>query len=426
MKSNARRFGQPGWTLTVLLLATAAPALAERSERALAGQKVTFLVRETAGIRRGGYPVSAVLPLAKPAKETERFRLLHKGQPVAAQIQPHGDTSKGIRAISVAFQSTHAPYENRTYEIEYGPNVAPGPEAKAGLKVETEGDVFRVIHSPSFQFVVPRNLLGLLRSVPAKESDYLRPGSEGLVLRNKNNVSFRAGGTGLKGAATTARVVKNGPLLAALHFEGNKALSDDKSVRFEVDMEFPRSRSWVRVTWTVDDPQGYVAALGADLNLNVQGKRTLVDFGAGTLVYAQLTAGQAAALRSHYPSATQRAARSWQALLGPAGSLTPFVVSPREEKSPAAEGWAHVMDSQRCTAVAVDGFADAIPGAEILCHADGRLQVWKEFVLPGGKDLPQPRKTLTFWLHFVGSPVHVGAATSPQSMMRPLEVELRP
>ena len=34
---------------------------------------------------------------------------------------------------------------------------------------------------------------------------------------------------------------------------------------------------------------------------------------------------------------------------------------------------------------------------------------------------PGPKK-ITFWLHFVGMPVHVGAATSPQAMLAPLRV----
>ena len=41
----------------------------------------------------------------------------------------------------------------------------------------------------------------------------------------------------------------------------------------------------------------------------------------------------------------------------------------------------------------------------------------------GQRPLNQPKKSLRFWLHFVTTPVQVGAVTSPQSMLAPLEVE---
>jgi hypothetical protein len=82
------------------------------------------------------------------------------------------------------------------------------------------------------------------------------------------------------------------------------------------------------------------------------------------------------------------------------------------------------MDSQRCTAVAVDNFArESHDWIEI--SDQGRLQIWREFSLPGIPAKPGTKK-LTFWLHFVSFPPHVGAATSPQSMLVPPEVRLLP
>jgi hypothetical protein len=172
----------------------------------------------------------------------------------------------------------------------------------------------------------------------------------------------------------------------------------------------------VQVTWIVDDPSGFIAGLGADLNLNVQGEPTLVDLGAGSLVYAALKNGQAAALKSG-PAST------WETLLGPVGSLKPYVVAGRD--APKAEGWAHVMDRQRCTAVAVADFAAVGQEGEIAVDADGRLQLWKHFTSSGAPPAPGTKK-ITFWLHFVGMPVHVGAVTSPQAMLAPLQVSVRP
>jgi len=97
-----------------------------------------------------------------------------------------------------------------------------------------------------------------------------------------------------------------------------------------------------------------------------------------------------------------------------AGATVPYVVASPGARP--AEGWAHVMDSRRCTAVAVEGFATAAKRdspAEIAVDADGSLRLWRVGT-----------KQLRFWLHFVGMPVHAGAATSPQAMLAPLWVEV--
>jgi hypothetical protein len=265
-------------------------------------------------------------------------------------------------------------------------------------------------------FVVPRNLLGLLRQVRTAQTGYLRPDSPGLFIRYKDDIHYRAGGSGPDGAPTVARVTKAGPLAAALRFESTEALRGNRSVASAVDLEFPLSKSWVRVRWQVDDPQGYVAGLGAELDLDVRGEPTLVDFGAGSLVYAALRQGQAAVLRTGSPGAPR-----WETLVGPADHPRPYVVAAPGPGTPGAEGWAHVMDRDRATAVALADFADPGQEAEVAVDAGGRLRLWRHFARGGTAPPPGPKK-ITFWLHFVGMPVQVGAATSPQAMLAPLRV----
>jgi len=36
-------------------------------------------------------------------------------------------------------------------------------------------------------------------------------------------------------------------------------------------MDFPRSKSWIEVRWTVEDPEGRVSGMMADLNLLIEG-----------------------------------------------------------------------------------------------------------------------------------------------------------
>src|SRR5262249_36555006 len=142
--------------------------------------------------------------------------------------------------------------------------------------------------------------------------------------------------------------------------------------------------------------------IGADLKLDLASP-AWVDFGAGTGVYVALKKGETAVLRGWMvprPRSTD-----WETLVGD----QKYVVG---DGRPAA-GWAHAMDRTRCTAIARERFGHSPTRDEIAVDADGGLRLVK-----GGGHL-------RFWLHFVPMPPHVGAVTSPQSMMNPLKVEVK-
>jgi hypothetical protein len=103
--------------------------------------------------------------------------------------------------------------------------------------------------------------------------------------------------------------------------------------------------------------------------------------------------------------------------------MLPYVVGLEGDARPV-EGWVHVMDERLCTAIAVDRFARETSD-RIEASADGRVQIWREYATDAGAKSPKAR-TLVFWLHFVPSPPHVGAVTSPQSMQSPPEVRVIP
>ncbi|HYM12495.1 MAG TPA: hypothetical protein VEU62_17290 [Bryobacterales bacterium] len=329
----------------------------------LAAQRLR--VTETAGIRRFSYPVTATL--TAPGQ----FRVLQDGHAVPAQF----------RGREFDFNVSLGPYESREYTLE--------PEASPVLDrpviTEQAGD-FDVSFTSSLRFSVSRTLAGFLASVQAPRWDYLRPGSAGLILRARDGSTHRL-------AASSARILKDGPLAAALEFTASGPAGAASTIR----LDFPRSKSWVRVTWSVSDPSAQIAALGLDLNLNLSNPPALVDFGAGSLVYTPLKPGQSAALVA--------GPQSWRVLV--AGE--PYVSA----KQGRAEGWAHVMDRDRATAVAIAGFGSQNGRIEVA--SDGRLQIWREGTIP-----------LTFWLHFVTMPIQIGAATSPQSILAPLQVEWLP
>jgi hypothetical protein len=387
------------------------------------GADIPFTVKETAGLRRFSYPVEASFTLPRPLVEGDRFRLFDpQDKPVAAQI-----SRAGTRQVTVDFNLSVGPNESRKFALHYGANVEPGPSPKGSMKVETTDKEFLVRHG-GLTFAAPKDLLGLLRSVQdAKGNDWLRPISPGLLIWYKDDSSFRAGGLGARGAPTQASVTRSGPLAVSIRFEGTQALPGNREVASRVDLTWPSSKSWVRVDWKVEDPNGLVGGLGADLHLNLGDGPTLVDFGAGSYVYTTLKKGEAAKLvcdRHTNVSPDNKRSEvvpSWEVLTGPPNALQPLASSHRDR----AEGWAHVMDCNRCTAVAIERFGDR--GDAIAVEADGRLTLRTRFPVAeaikksANDPAPGPKK-LTFWLHFVSMPVQVGALTSPQSMQAPLEV----
>jgi len=386
------------------------------------GASIPFTVKETAGLRRFSYPVEVTFTLPRPLVEGDRFRLADpQDKPVAAQI-----SRAGTRQVTVDFNLSVGPNESRKFVLHYGPDVEPGPSPKGGMKVETTDKEWLVRHG-GLTFAAPKDLLGLLRSVQdAKGNEWLRATSPGLIIWYKDDTSFRAGGLGAHGAPTRAGVARSGPLAVSIRYEGTQALRDNREVTSRVDLTWPSSKSWVRVDWKVEDPEGLVAGLGADLHLNVGDGQTLVDFGAGSYVYTTLKKGETAKLAcDKYIHACPDKKRaevlpSWEVLAGPPKALQALAMSHRDR----AEGWAHVMDRNRCTAVAIERFGDR--GDEIAVEADGRLTFRTRFPAPeankSGDAPPSGPKKLTFWLHFVGMPVQVGALTSPQAMQAPLEV----
>jgi hypothetical protein len=314
---------------------------------------------------------------------------LENGKAVPAQFSPLADAT-----MDLDFNVTIGPWETREYRVERG---AGGARIDKGVTVAQANGTYAVRHGVEFD--VPDNLLGLLNQVKGSKLSYLRPGSQGLLLNYKDDIEFRVGGTGHWSAPTQARVTKRGPLVGGIRFESMEGLRGDRSVKSVVEMDFPRSKSWIEVRWTVDDPERWVSGMMVDLNLLIEGAPTLVDFGANNTVYAALKPGQRIELSAAPPS--------WFVNL----DGQPYASSLKSR----AEGWAHVMDKLRATAIAVAGFgAEARDRIEV--SADGRVLIRRDFSRGG-------ERSLHFWLHFVTIPVQVGAATSPQAMQSPLQVE---
>lgn len=400
-----------GASQALALALAALPCFAAAAEDA-----VILQVRETAGIRRFSYPVSTAVHVAPPAPGASwRLVAIDKAdgarddRPVDAQFTTSPEAGAESLLLAVDFEASLLPFEVRRYRLEALPPGAAPPGAAGpsrGLRLEDRGDAFVVSSGDALVYTLPSRSLGLLSSVRAQGKEFLRGAGGGLQL-------LLADGA-LRGprGPVSARVVKAGPVVCALLYQWREELAPGAPVSCRVEVELPRSKSWIRVRASIDDPAGVVAGVEGAFDLSLPEAPVLVDFGASEYVYARLSPGQAAALR-----AGPEPSRPWEVLHGRAGTLEPFVTA-REGAAPA-EGWAHLMDARRCTALAVAGFSGATRD-RIEVDATGRVRIARTFQ-PGQPPARGAERELTFWLHFVDVPPHVGAATSPQSMLAPLE-----
>lgn len=375
--------------------------------------KVT--VREPEGIRRFGHPVSLRVELPRPAKELGQWQLLSGKKVEPIQVQTDSANSMGITAVTIDFRSTHLPFQSQELVLEYTPGKKFAGNGKGGTHVEETDDAFVIMHSANLQYVVPKNLIGLLRSVKTNKTDYLNRQSKGLWL-TVGDKTYVVDAKNFEPAQ--GKILKNGPFVSGLRFQ--TALKLEKTtIPLTVDFDFPRNRSWVHVTATVTDSKLQVKQLGMGLDLNIVSAPTLIDFGTDQMIYAQIRQDQVAILEAGGPSPDnprRDVTNQWKVFAGSEKKPLPVAFSKPSSLGDFIDAWAHIMDKQHCTAVGVDDFGLGGQNSKMTIHANGQFDVWRStrFAI----------KTLSVWMHFVPMPVHVGAATSPQSMTHPPVVTL--
>jgi hypothetical protein len=371
-----------------------------------AAPPIAIEVQETVGIRRFQYPATVELKLPNAVARETPFRLLCQGKPVLAQVRP-AQADAAVARWWLDFPVDLLPYQSAVYELQYGPDVTPGPSSQQGHKLISSADGFRIANDPHIAWTVRRDLTGLLSSVRAGELEYLRGDSPGLLLCDRGGKRHPVGGSGSRPSVS---VTREGTLAVGMRFEFNETLPQ---VRCTVDLTFPVFKSWVEVDWRIDDPHGSVASAEAGFRVNLdpptRQTATLVDFGATGLVYLSLGPGQNGQLCGGIGP--------WRVLRGAPDRLEPFVAGPRKPRGrhEPPEGWAHVMDRRRCLALAVHRFAMETED-RLGVSADGRVELRRSF--PAAP--PSAAKRLRFWLHFVPFPPQETAATSPQAMQNPV------
>src|SRR5262245_52134745 len=108
----AARHGRPDGSTRAGVFFGLLPALLGL-DPALSAERLTIEVRETAGIRRFGYPVGAELRFEPPAPAGSRFRLLEGegGKPTSSQFRPLEEKDGRIVRAALDFEGNFLPFE---------------------------------------------------------------------------------------------------------------------------------------------------------------------------------------------------------------------------------------------------------------------------------------------------------------------------
>ena len=389
------------------------------SSRGVTSERLQVEVQETGGWSRPAYPCTLTLDRPSALKPLH-FRLLDEtSRPIIVQVDAE-DRDQTTR-WRLAFPMSLEPRQRRVLTLEVGVDVTSSPKRPQGHVLETTDSVLKIINAPHLVWTIPAQVGPCLQSLEFGGHEHLKGPTAKLVLKTRSGLCLSLGGP----QAPDWKPVRRGPLAVTLL--GRQTVLADKSTPIvnHVELDFPVSRSWVRLDWQLDDPDDRIAEIGLEVNLNLDPPTppvpSLADFGAGTWVYSRLRSGEMVVLETQQAAnGPSGPAAAWRMLRGTAKASRAFVVS--NPVGPVrAEGWVHLMDRKRCLALAVDGF-----GREhlesIQATAEGAVRVRRVFASrkPGAAN----RKSFRTWLHFVGFPPQQSAATSPRHMQTPPAVRV--
>ena len=97
----------------------------------------------------------------------------------------------------------------------------------------------------------------------------------------------------------------------------------------------------------------------------MDGRPVIVDLGASNTVYGQLQEKESLRMRAGNAPGLPAPGASWEVTKAVNQRDSPFARAVSKDSTPA-EGWAHLMHSSRCTAVAVADFGSKTQD-EIVC-----------------------------------------------------------
>lgn len=378
------------------------PAAADRLLSAQGPGTQGFRVRETTGIQRTQYPVRARIPLRQGVLTSPgEVRLSSNGADVPAQFSAASSWTDGsVQTLDVDFNASLEPEEERRYQLQYGAGVSSSPPTSRGLSVDEQADAIQV---------------GNLRFSRSGSPLLLSAAYRGEAIGKGRNGIAAIDDRGRRHDLTTAReptmeVLKRGPLLAALRYSATLPIDEAYSAAVEVLIEMPNSKSWVKMTANVRDPGRRLRDISIETPLALDAFPWSWDFGTDSGTYGAFrNAGDGVLLTQ---TTTAAGPTGWTIQTVAKEQTRPYETSADRQVKTAA-GWGHIQDARSVVAFGVDSFGRN-PGTYTVA-LNGQGQASFRYA-PAAPPLVHQ---LTVYQHFVPTPVAVGAATNPTSMLNP-------
>lgn len=385
-----------------LLLSAFAPA-----PSAQAPATRSFRVRETAGIRRTEYPITARITLPRGAVKTAgEARLMANDMEVVAQFTTGSAWDDGsVQALDVDFNASLDPEEERRYVLQYGAGVAATAKPARGLMVEDLPDAVQVgtvRFSKSGSPLIASAMYG---------GERIAQGGNGLTLTDSKGQRHDLS------SAQNPRleVVRPGPVTVGLRYTAALPVEASYSVPIEILIEMPSSKSWVKLAATVRDPSRRVRDIAIDTPLAFGALPLLWDFGTDSGTYGVFRNPTDAVLLTQ---ARHASGGSWKIETSAQGQPRRPYETSAGTRVKVASGWGHLQDAKAAVAFAVEGFGRDEATYSVSLDAKGQAS----FRVVPAESLTEHH--LTVYQHFVSTPVAIGAATNPTSMLRAPAVTL--
>jgi hypothetical protein len=209
------------------------------------------------------------------------------------------------------------------------------------------------------------------------------------------------------------QILKNGPITVLLRYRGRLGLSAGSTADITLDVEMPNSKSWLKISTSVSDPDRRVGLLSIEAPLGLGAYPWSWDFATPNASYGAFRDPTGSAIFTR--DVREDGAGGWQILAGAAGAEQAY-----EQSAPSAEHdsgtWAHFVGPTEAVAFAVETSPDVAGEIRIWLTGTGQTSV-------GFRSAePETEHAFSVYQHYVGTPVPIGAATSPASILSPLLV----
>ena len=331
-------------------------------------------------------------------------RLLLDEMDVPAQYTADARWPDGsVEWLAVDFNTSIGPAETQTYRLEYGRGVTSTAEAPRGLMVTEDTDTVQVGRLRFSKRGAP-----LLLSVDYR-GELIIPGRNGLAVTDAAGAFHDL----RRVDSLTFDIVKPGPLYVELRYAGRLQIGSDYAAPFVVTVGMPNSKSWVKVSATVDDPGARLGAISFHTPLSLGPLPWVWDFGTDRWTYGSLREPADSVVLTS--DVTASGGTAWQVTTVRGGQEQVYETSGPLRSTVA--GWGHLQAGQDAVAFGLDAFGRRAGTYRFAIEGNGQTSF--RFTA----DSPVTQHQLTVYEHFVSIPVQIGAATSPTSMLNPLVAE---